>query len=671
MWLQAREVALLAGVKLDTIYQQLKRDKTKFKHRYIHGSGRGGRSLEIWIDDEVKPAPKPDKKEWIAASRAARNNKKNKNSKPVRTNTFLRLTKSKRAEVTERIKLVKSYINRESWMTYKQWAEGKDLPSKAHFFNWVRMYKQGIRNQNVLDLFCDRRGRPKDSFSLTKEMQEMAQRYILRRDIHPNDVGIYTLMKYAFSDTLPSCDTVRRYLKRFRDENKVLVAYAKDPDRARGKYRAAFGNASEKAHYKNHYWELDGTPADVITSDGKRWAIIGAIDIYSRRVVVTLEENSNSYALARNLREGILKLGVPENVITDNGRDYKSNHFESVCQLLGINKQEVPPYSGWCKPHIERFFGTMTRELFRGLEGFCGHNVSERSAIQNSLGFERKMDARKRWRAQKYTESNFVKAMLNKDNTLGVFIPLTPEELRAYLNGWVENVYEQRIHRGIDTAPIQKYTNDLTPAKTIDDERTLDVLLGEWIERTVGKDGILMRRDGKEAQYTHTNLIAHIGEKVYVALGADMGEIHVYSAEMAPICTAIDASLEGISREAMRNINKQMRKIEAESLKLTQRADELAQKLGDPTIKDVIFASAKTARKMPKRVKAHKVDVEIPEQEVIMNGDKPLFTSNYDMFAWHIENEREDEINPEVVAEYAEIYEMAKRAVEYKQTKAG
>jgi transposase InsO family protein len=677
MWVSAKEAVPIIGIKYNTIKLQIHRNTAKFKYRHVAGQGRGGKNLEIWIDKDqpvtAKPKTQPVKSFCVRDCDAnARNDGSKKNKTPLkRTNAYLRLTKQKQLQVREKIALVESYVKRERWMTYEQWAEGKQLPTKQHFLRLVSLYRQGIHDQNVLDLFCDSRGRPKGRVKMTTEMQEMAQRYILRRDIHPNDIGIYTLMKHAFGAALPSCDTVCRYLKRWREENKVLVAYAKDPDRARGKYRAAFGSASQKAKYKNHYWELDGTPADIITSDGKRQTIIGAIDIYSRRVVLTVEETSNSYALARNLREGMLKLGIPENVITDNGKDYKSNHFESVCQLLHINKKEVAPYSGWCKPHIERFFGTMTRELFRGLEGFCGHNVAERSAIQNSLSFEKKQEARRKWRLQKHTESSFVKAMLNKDNTLGVFVPLSPEELKAYLTNWVENIYEQRIHSGINAKPADKYTLDLTPAKMINNERMLDVLLGEWIERTVGKDGILMRRDGKEAQYTHPALIDYIGERVYVALGSDMGQIYVYNNEMAPICTATDASLEGISREAMKDISRQMRKLENESLKLVQKADELAQKYNDPTIKDVI--NIRQPVKMPKRVKGHKVDIELPKEnksEVVMNGDRPFFDTDLDALIWAVENGKEYEFS-ELINERLELYEMAKREVEYKQTKVG
>jgi len=673
MWVSAKEAATYIGVTYDTIRQQLKRHNAKFNYRYVDGKGRGGRNLEIWVEDGSGEA--------VTLSRSGEKKPKREKSfalPPVpapTSNRYLRLEKKEQKEVLEKVELVRSYVNRGYGITWEQWSEGKsNLPTKQHFFRLVKLYKQGIKTQNVVELFCDKRGRPKESFKMTTEMRDMAQRYILRTDIHPNDIGIYNNMKFAFKETLPTVDTVCRYLNHFRDKNKILVAYAKDPERARGKYRAAFGNESEKAKYKNHYWELDGTPADVITSDGKRAAIIGAIDIFSRRVVLSVEDKSTSYALARNLREAILKLGVPENILTDNGRDYTSNHFNNVCQNFGINKREVAPYSGWKKPHIESFFGTMTRELFRQMEGFCGHNVAERSAIQNALGFEGKLEAIKRWKAKKYSEDAFLKLMTNKKEVMEVFVPLTQDELREWLNAWVEAVYEQRKHGGINMSPVEKYNSDITPARMVEDERTLDILLGEWLTYTVGKKGIVIRKDGIEAQYQHTKLIKYSGERVYVALGADAGEIYVYDAEMAFICVATDESLSGRSRETIMLLNKEMNKLERESMRAAKRANELAQKLQDPTIKDIIEANAKKI-KLPKHRKMEaKIDIELPKNEatVEMNGDKPFFYSDTEMFMWYLENGREAELNPELVEKRAELYDLTKREVERKTNqKAG
>lgn len=588
---------------------------------------------------------------------------------------YLRATPEEQKAALEKIELVKSYLARDRYVSFEDWSKGKNLPSRSQFLRWVKDYKHGLKLGNVVDYFIDSRGRPKGSITLSSEMQEMCERYLLRGDIHPNNKGIYENMRVAFGDALPSFSTIDRYIQTFKQENAMLIAFAKNPDKAKGKYRAAFGDASAKAKYKNHYWELDGTPADIITADGKRPTIVGAIDVFTRRVILCVEERSNSYALARNLREGILKFGIPEHVIVDNGRDYASNHFESVCVNLKINKIEVAPYSGWLKPHIERFFGTMTRELFRQLEGFCGHNVAERQSIQDRLSFEKKIEARERWRAQKMNEKRFVQTMMNKKDMLPVFIPLTMEELRYWVQAWNDAVYDQRVHSSLGMSPLEKYTRDITPAQTIKDQRTLDVLLGEWIEMSVGKKGIAIKRDGKEALYQHVKLIEYIGERVFVALGADMGEAYIYKADMTPICTAKDASLEGISREAMKQIQRDMRRLESENTKRVKRAEELAQKLQDPTIKDVIEQKAREMVVSPLsniKYPTKNVDIEMPKETkkepVLING-RPIFKSDFEALVWAVENGKEDEFIL-LIRDQKELFEMAKKEVEYRKNKA-
>lgn len=679
MWTKAKEATKSLTIGYEALVKAIKRyekgGKTpSFKYRYVGGiGGNKGRVLEVWIDDEpsvleVQPSTQKVSKTKQEASYAIK-------TQTTVSTKYIRASKEAQKEALEKIELVKSYLARDRYVSFEEWSKGKELPSRAHFLRWVKDYKEGLKIGNVVDYFIDSRGRPKGSITLSSEMQEMCERYLLRGDIHPNNKGIYENMRVAFGDMLPSFSTIDRYIQTFKKENAMLIAFAKNPDRAKGKYRAAFGDASAKAKYKNHYWELDGTPADIITADGKRPTIVGAIDVFTRRVVLCVEERSNSYALARNLREGILKLGIPENVVTDNGRDYTSNHFESVCVNLKINKIEVAPYSGWLKPHIERFFGTMTRELFRQLEGFCGHNVAERQSIQDRLSFEKKIEARERWRAQKMDEKRFVKTMMNKKDMLPVFIPLTMEDLRYWVQVWNEAVYEQRVHSSLGVSPIEKYTRDITPAQTIKDQRMLDVLLGEWIEMSVGKKGISIKRDGKEALYQHVNLIEYIGERVFVALGADMGEAYIYKADMTPICTAKDASLEGISREAMRQIQRDMRQLERENTNRVKKAEELAQKLKDPTIKDVIEQKAKEMVISPLsniKYPTKNVDIEMPKETkkepVTING-RPIFKSDFEALVWAVENNKEDEFIL-LIRDQKELFEMAKKEVEYRKSKA-
>ena len=657
-WVNARDACTQLNVGYEGAAKAIKRHinggiEPKFKYRYVEGKGRGGKSLEIWVDGLKPEKLVPKKSITINIGSNQR---------------YLLASEDGQKEALRKASLVRDYLNRPKHITYEDWSKDIDgLPSKGQFLRWVQKYKTGIEGRNVTSLFIDSRGRPKNSFKMSKEQQEMCERYILRRDINPNNVGIYTLMKVAFGDSLPSFATVERYINWYKSKNRMQVTFSKSPEKAKSSLGYAPGKADAKAHYKNHYWELDGTKADIITADGKRHSIIALIDIYSRRVVVTVEEKSTSYAITRNLREGILKLGMPENVITDNGRDYVSAHFQNVCINLKINRQTVAPYSGDKKPHIERFFGTLTRELFRGLEGFCGHNVIERQAIQDRLSFEQKQEAKRKWQQQKYNEDRFVSAV--KKEAMQIFVPLNVEELRAYINGWVENVYEQRVHSKIGVSPMQRYVEDRTIPKVVSDKKELDVLLGEWIERTVTKKGIVLKRDGKEAQYTHPKLAGYVGEKVFIALSSDMGTAYVYDEEMAPVCEAKDESLAGFSRELIKSIHKEIKKVQKESTQAIKKAEELALKLGDPSIKDVVeVASCKV--KVDSRAKlklSAKVDIEVPKEEILIDG-KPIFGSDFEALVWAIENNREAEFEL-LIEKQPDIYDIAKRQIEYKKQK--
>lgn len=55
-------------------------------------------------------------------------------------------------------------------------------------------------------------------------------------------------------------------------------------------------------------------------SDNKRYAIIGVIEIYTRRVKFRVVERSTSQQVACITRDCLLDWGVPELVVTDRGK---------------------------------------------------------------------------------------------------------------------------------------------------------------------------------------------------------------------------------------------------------------------------------------------------------------------------------------------------------------
>ena len=155
-----------------------------------------------------------------------------------------------------------------------------------------------------------------------------------------------------------------------------------DPRQWKNKFQPAAGNMAADVPFAGHTWEMDSTPADVMTLDKIRCAIIGGIDVFTRRAKVTVAPTSHSLAIAACMRRGILAWGVPARIRMDNGKDYKSKHVQAITTALQIETPPLPPYTPEAKPFIERFFGTMTRQLEENLPGYVGHSVMERQAIR-------------------------------------------------------------------------------------------------------------------------------------------------------------------------------------------------------------------------------------------------------------------------------------------------
>ena len=150
---------------------------------------------------------------------------------------------------------------------------------------------------------------------------------------------------------------------------------------------------------------------------------------------------------------------MPEAVRTDEGNDYTSCHVLGALADLEIEHLRCPPYSPERKPHIERFLGTLARELFAELPGFAGHDVAQAQALR----------ARKSFAARR------------GENDAEVFgAALTAGELQARCDVWCEAVYGRRPHSGLGGAsPFERVTSWQGPVRRIHDERALDALLAE------------------------------------------------------------------------------------------------------------------------------------------------------------------------------------------------
>lgn len=329
----------------------------------------------------------------------------------------------------------------------------------------------------------------------------------------------------------PAHSTVREWLRNWRREHRRELAAVTNPDLDRSRHKPAGGNASATIERLNQLWELDSTPADVICADGKRYAIVGAIDIWSRRARVLVVPSSRATAIAALLRRCILEWGVPEAVRTDEGKDYTSRHVLGVLADLEIEHRPCPPYSPERKPHIERFLGSLTRDLFAKLPGFSGHDVAQAQALRARRSFA---------------------ARRGKDAAEVYGAELTAEELQQRCDTWCDAVYGRRPHTGLGGAsPFDRVTSWRETVRRIHDERALDALLAEtagdgW--RTVSKKGI--RLDNLD--YIAGALGPLVGERVRIRRDpADAGRIHVYREDGRFLCVAELPAITGASQAAI------------------------------------------------------------------------------------------------------------------------
>ncbi len=380
-------------------------------------------------------------------------------------------------------------------------------------------------------------GPRKEAFIIERipEMKRLALS-IITEFPHINPRKLYKALKSDFSgdkSLVPAESSVGRWLRWWKAQNASLFTNIKNPDEWKNKFMSAFGSASDGIERLNQLWELDATPADLACTlpDGskRRYHITALIDVWSRVPKLLVTETPRTESNAALMRRAILSEGKPEKVKIDNGSDYVSKAMILILDMLGIEYEICPPFSPWKKPHIERFFRFFSHDLLEMKQGFLGHNVAERKAIE----------ARK----------TFAERLMKKDEVIDV--TMTPEELQQFCDDWVDNIYMHKHHEGIDATPFEMRASYQGEITTIKDERALDQLLSVPTHggmRTITKQGIKI----DNIHYIAPELAVLIGQQVYVRLDKDdLGQVVVSDLEGAFICVAVNAEYKGVDREGI------------------------------------------------------------------------------------------------------------------------
>ncbi|MCM1316039.1 MAG: Mu transposase C-terminal domain-containing protein [Alistipes senegalensis] len=381
----------------------------------------------------------------------------------------------------------------------------------GQLYLWQKKHKNG----GIESLIDSRGGHNKGACSIDEKAWDMFYTLYMtpqRRSIQ----WCYDKTKLAFPD-VPSVSAFKRKVRTI-------------PEYAILKYRTgtkAFNDVlphmirDKSGVMSNDIWCSDHHRADVFVKNStghviRPWLTVFT-DIRSTKIMsfIVREADPNTTVVKKCLRLGIEKYGVPNEIYTDNGKDYTAKELSeeyplSVMNVLGIGKITATPYHGQAKP-VERFFRTLEERFGKMFYSYAGN------------------DAKKRPEHMQKTNK-----VLDGDKnipTLEFYI----EKLTEYINE-----YNNTAHHGDGMdgkTPNQVYDENLTEKREIGDSNALRLLFGKTVERTVQKNGIAMYNN------TFTNndgkLIPYYDRKVLVTYDPDdLETVYIFDTDYNYICSA-------------------------------------------------------------------------------------------------------------------------------------
>jgi transposase InsO family protein len=241
--------------------------------------------------------------------------------------------------------------------------------SRQSVHMWVARYRSG-----GLAGLADRSQRPRSSPNQASPQVE-ALVCELRR-AHPKWGAqriVHELMRSpAPPDPMPSRATVHR----------ILVRHGLVVERARRRKRSDYVRWQRPAAMQ--LWQIDIVYGpwlvDTQTGEVREARIVTGVDDHSRYCVIArVVERATGRATCLAFSEALQRFGVPEEVLTDNGKQFTDRFgqggevlFDKICRRNAITHRLTQPRSPTTTGKIERFHQTLRRELLDDASPFIG-----------------------------------------------------------------------------------------------------------------------------------------------------------------------------------------------------------------------------------------------------------------------------------------------------------
>ena len=240
-----------------------------------------------------------------------------------------------------------------------------------------------------------------------------------------------------------------------------------------------------QGNHANHQWEIDHTRLDVFVIDplsekayARPW-LTAILDRYSRSIVgFSLSFAPPSWVsvmdalriavfpkqkLIDGLNRGARGIvnewkceGLPDFLITDHGREFKSRSMDETLAILGIKSFQTKKRKPWLKGKIERWFGTFEHFL---------HSVPGT------------------------TFSKFYKREFYKSENFAV---LTIDQLNWIVAKWVIDVYHQDDHSKLPYPPAEMWSRSVSSQRVIRKapKEDFEALMGVVVNRCLRRGGV-------------------------------------------------------------------------------------------------------------------------------------------------------------------------------------
>jgi hypothetical protein len=137
-----------------------------------------------------------------------------------------------------------------------------------------------------------------------------------------------------------------------------------------------------------HLWQMD-LVGGVPLADGRECKMVTGIDDHSQFVVIAqVVAVQSGRPVCQAFTAAMRRCGVPFEVLTDNGKQFTGRHnwpqpvevlFERVCRENGILQRLTKPRSPTTTGKIERFHGTLRRELLDHVAPFESLAAAQRA----------------------------------------------------------------------------------------------------------------------------------------------------------------------------------------------------------------------------------------------------------------------------------------------------